>query len=102
MIKTKKTIYKNFNSLLQKDLKDSKLAVAYLNEALQDPDHNVFLLALKDVLAAQGKDVTSLAKEIQISRQSLHRILSEDGNPRWNNITALFDTLGYRVQIARK
>lgn len=42
--------YKEF---LNNELKDPKLALNYLNEALKDKDVDVFLIALKDVLVAQ-------------------------------------------------
>jgi probable addiction module antidote protein len=99
---TKKRIYKNYDELLQERLKDQKLAKAYLNEALQDEDHNVFLIALKDVLAAQGKDVSNLAQKANISRQTFYRMLSQKGNPRWNNIASLIDAMGLQVQLTYK
>ena len=98
----KKRIYKNYDELLQEELKDSKLAMAYLNEALKDEDQNVFLIALKDVLDAQGGDVSALAKKAHISRQSFYRMLSEKGNPRWNNITSLIDAMGLQVKLSYK
>ena len=101
MIKKKK-IYKNFNELLQERLQDPKLAMAYLNEALQDADQNVFLIALKDVIDAQGQDISALAKRAHISRQNLYRMLSQKGNPRWDNIASLIDVMGFQVQLLPK
>ena len=73
----KKKLYKNYDELLHEELQNPKFAVAYLNEALQDEDQNVFLIALKDVLEAQGEDVSALAKKAHVSRQSLYRMLSK-------------------------
>lgn len=98
----KKKLYKNYNELLQERLKDPKLARAYLNEALQDEDQNVFLIALKDVLDAQDRDISTLAKKAHITRQNLYRMLSKKGNPRWNNITAVIDAMGLQVQLTYK
>lgn len=98
----KKKIYKNYEELLHEELQDPKLAIAYLNEALKDEDENVFLIALKDVLNAQGKDITALAKKAHINRQNIYRMLSSTGNPRWNNITALIDAMGIQVQLKYK
>lgn len=98
----KKRTYANYNKLLQERLKNPELAMAYLNEALQDEDQNVFLIALKDVLEAQGEDVSALAKKARISRQSFYRMLSKKGNPRWSNITSLIDAVGLQVQILPK
>lgn len=98
----KKRTYVNYNELLQDRLKDPELAMAYLNEALQDKDQNVFLIALKDVLESQGGDVSSISKKAHISRQSCYRMLSKKGNPRWINITSLIDAMGLQVQILFK
>lgn len=98
----KKRIYSNYNEFLKERLKNPKLAMAYLNEALKDEDQNVFLIALKDVLEARGEDVSEFAKKAQISRQSFYRMLSKKGNPRWNNITSLIDAMGLQVQIGFK
>lgn len=95
----KKKIYKNYNELLHERLQDPKLAKAYLNEALQDDDEKVFLIALGDVLEAQGIDITALAKKANISRQNIYRMLSHKGNPRWGNIKSLIGAMGLQVQL---
>ena len=92
----------DFQDFLTEKLQDPKLAVAYLNEALKDEDERVFLLALKHVITAHGDDLTSIAKEAQLNRQNLYRMLSEKGNPRWNSLTSLFDVLGFQVQLSIK
>ncbi len=98
----KKQTYSNYKELLQDRLKNPRLATAYLNEALQDEDQNVFLIALKDVLEAQGQDVSALTKKAHISRQSFYRMLSKKGNPRWSNITSLIDAIGLQVHLTYK
>ena len=98
----KKQTYANYNEFLQDRLKDPKLAIAYLNEALQDEDQKVFLIALKDVLEAQNEDVSALAKKAHISRQSFYRMLSQKGNPCWNNITSLIEAIGLQVKLSYK
>ncbi len=97
--KNQKKTYKDYQELLYEDLKDPTIAKTYLNEALQDDDERVILLALKDVIEAQGKDISALARKSNIERQSIYRILSKKGNPRWTNINALLKTLGYHLRI---
>ena len=97
-----KRTYENYSALLHDRLKDSELAMAYLNEALHDEDRNVFLIALKDVLEAQESDISALTKKAHISRQSLYRMLSKKGNPCWSNITSVIDAMGLQVQISHK
>lgn len=58
--------YKEYNELLLEQLQDPELALAYLNEAFHDEDQRVFLLALKNVLEAQGGDMTAIAQEADL------------------------------------
>jgi probable addiction module antidote protein len=64
-----------------------------------DEDERVFLLALKNVLEAQGGDMTAVAKEAQLTRQSLHKILSKKGNPRLTSLRSVLHVLGYDLAI---
>lgn len=98
----KKNNNRDFKDFLTDKLQDPKLAVAYLNEALKDEDERVFLLALKDVIDAYGQDLSSIAKEAQLNRQNLYKMLSKKGNPRWNSLTSLFNVLGLQVQLSVK
>ncbi len=45
---------KNYKEHLLEQLKDPKEAAAYLNAALKDGDHHIFLLALRDVAEGKG------------------------------------------------
>lgn len=101
MNKKKKKI-QDYQEWLVEKLKDPKLALAYLNEALLDTDKKVFLIALKDVLAAQDNDISAIAENADISRQNLYRMLSKKGNPRWESLTSLFNTLGLQMQLSSK
>jgi probable addiction module antidote protein len=98
----RKKIYKNYEELLNERLKNPKLAMAYLNEALHDEDRNVFLIALKDVLNAQDQDISALAQKAHVTRQNLYRMLSQKGNPRWSNITSLMGAMGMQIQLKYK
>lgn len=99
-----KQTYVEYEEWLTKKLKnDPELAVAYLNEALKDEDPRVFLLALKDVLQAQGSNMTKLAEQAKLSRQHMYKVLSKKGNPGWDKLAPLlFNVLGYEMQLALK
>ncbi len=45
---------RSYKEHLLQQLQDSEEAAAYLNAALQDDDHHVFLLALRDIAEFQG------------------------------------------------
>ena len=91
--------HKNFRDYSLKKLQDPEFASVYLNEALTDEDQRVFLLALKNVIEAQGNDISFIAKTSDISRQHIYRILSEKGNPRLTNIRSLLNVMGLELAI---
>jgi len=91
--------YREFKDYLLEKLKDPEHAFAYLNTAFDDEDDRVFLLALKNVLQAQGGDMTAVAEQAHITRQSLHKILSEQGNPRLTSLRSILHVLGYDLAI---
>ena len=92
----------NYEKNLLEALKDHDEALAYLNEALQDEDPRILLIALKNVLTAQNIDISAFAIESNITRQNIYRILSSKGNPRWENLTSLLNALGLQMHLVDK
>jgi len=82
---------------LLESLQDPAEAAAYLDAALEDEDIQVFLLALRDVAEARG--MSRVAAETDLNRESLYRMLSEEGNPRLSSLEALLHTFGLRLAI---
>lgn len=82
---------------LEEALADPAEAAAYLNAALEDGSQEVFLLALKDVANARG--VSRLARESDLNRENMYRILSEKGNPQLSSLKALLESLGLRLAV---
>jgi probable addiction module antidote protein len=96
---TKTRQFREFSEILKERLKKNpELAVAYLNETLKNGDKKVFLLALRDVIEAQGS-ITEFAEEAGVSRQSIYRMLSENGNPTYDNLAAIFEAMGFQIQL---
>ncbi len=95
----KKRIFRTYEEKLMEDLQDVDRAIGYLNEALMDEDPRVFLLALKDVYAAQDIDMTELARKTDLSRENLYRILSPKGNPKLTSIISLLNAVGFSLAI---
>jgi probable addiction module antidote protein len=80
---------------------DDELALAYLIEALQDDDPQVFVLALKDVIDAQNINISRLAEDAGLHRVTVHRMLSEDSSPAWKSVVKLVKNMGYQFTIDR-
>lgn len=89
----------DYQEELIKDLHDTNEALAYLNEALKDDDQRIFLLALKNVLEAQGGDIATLAQKTDLNRENLYRMLSKKGNPKLTSIVSVLNALGLQLAV---
>ncbi|MGB9500294.1 MAG: addiction module antidote protein [Dissulfuribacterales bacterium] len=85
---------------LIKRLQDPEYASEYLNEALKEESQEVFMLALRDVAKAKG--ITQAARESNLNREAMYRMLSEKGNPNLLSLNKLLDTLGLTLSISMK
>ena len=48
---------------------------------------------------ARAKGMTELAKQAGMSRESLYRALSKDGNPQLSTVMKVLDAMGYRLDV---
>ncbi|MBC8440463.1 MAG: putative addiction module antidote protein [Deltaproteobacteria bacterium] len=90
----------NYQEGLLNRLKDPGYATEYLNEALKEGAQEVFMLALRDVAKARG--VSLVAKETDLNRETLYRMLSEKGNPNLSSLNKLLNSLGLTLTIRSK
>lgn len=81
-------------------LKDSEYAVEYIKAALEEDDQKVFLMALRNVAAAQG--ISQLAEKSHLSRENLYTTLSVKGNPRLSSLYAIINALGLNLSVQQK
>ena len=89
------------HDFLIKYLKDPKMAAGYLDAALEAGDKKAFLLALRNILEAQG-GMTKISDRTKINRVSLYKMLSRNGNPGFENIMRILQTAGIRFQVVPK
>lgn len=90
---------KNCQDSLLESLTDAAEAAAYLNAALEDGDNEVFLLALRNVADARLGGMSKLAEATGLNRESLYRMLSENGNPELNSLSRLLQALGLKLAV---
>jgi probable addiction module antidote protein len=88
----------NYRDDLLKRLAEPEYAAEYLAQTLAQNDSAAFLIALKDVVDAGG-GVGHLAQHVRITRPSLYKILSENGNPTLETLQQILKPLGLRVSI---
>ena len=88
----------NYDDELMEALKNPEEAAEYLNAALADPNQEVFLLALRDVIAARS-GMSELAGKATLNRVSLYRSLSKQGNPELRTLNRILAELGFSLAI---
>ena len=76
-------------------LDDDVTIAAYLDEALATRDTPQTVHAIGVVARARG--MTDIAEQTGLSRESLYRALSEDGNPGFGTIVRVLATMGIRL-----
>lgn len=88
-----------YQNYLIESLKDQDEAIAYLNAALADEDPRIFLIALKNILTAQGITIPTVAKKASLNRENLYRILSENGNPTLTSTVNILHSIGLNLAV---
>jgi probable addiction module antidote protein len=68
----------------------------YLSAALEDGDPKLVAAAIGDVARARG--MSDLSRETGLSRESLYRALSADGNPEFGTVIRVLRALGVRLE----
>ena len=85
---------------LLKALRDPSEAAEYLNAAIEEGSNELFLLALRNVAEAHG--MKKLSEDAQLNRESMYRMLSEQGNPQFTSLTAILRELGLKLSVEVK
>lgn len=70
----------------------------YLNDAFQDDDPRLFIVALGYL--AKKKGMSKVAKDAGLNRESLYRTLSENGRPQFATIRKVTKALGCKLAVA--
>ena len=65
---------------------------------LEDGDARAVPIALRTVAEALG-GMAALAERTGLSRETLYRTLSKDGNPRLDTLAALLNAFGLRLTV---
>lgn len=73
-------------------LDNDEVIAEYLNAALEDPNPDVFIVAIADVAKARG--MAQLAKDTGLGRESLYKALAPGAKPRYDTVLKLVRALG--------
>ena len=77
---------------------DEETIAAYLTVALEDPNPDLFLIAVRDVARARG--MTQLAKDTGLGRESLYKALTPGAKPRYDTVLKIMHALGVKLTAA--
>ena len=81
------------------DYLDSEETIAeYLTAALENPDPDAFLVAVRDVAKARG--MSKVAANAGLGRESLYKALKPGAQPRFDTVRRLLDALGVKLDVA--
>ena len=79
-------------------LTDEVTIAEYLTVALEDPNPDLFLIAVRDVARARG--MTQLAKDTGLGRESLYKALTPGAKPRYDTVLKIMHALGVKLTAA--
>jgi len=81
------------------DYLDNEETIAeYLTAALENPDQDAFLVAVRDVAKARG--IANVAVKAGLGRESLYKTLSPGAKPRFDTVRRLLTALDVKLDIS--
>ena len=88
----------DYKTELLKDLQNPNIASEYLTEILHSNNLSAMLVALKDVIDANG-GVAKIADDSNLTKHSMYKMLSEKGNPYFASIVSVSEALGMDIKF---
>lgn len=79
-------------------LKTEAERAAYLEALLEDGDARTITLGLRELAESAG-GMAVIAERTGLSRETLYRTLSANGNPRLDTLSALLHAMGLRLSV---
>ena len=79
-------------------LDNEEIIAEYLAVALDNPDPNVFLAAVRDVAKARG--IANVAARAGLGRESLYKTLRSGAKPRFDTVRRLLEALDVKLDVS--
>ena len=81
------------------DYLDNEETIAeYLAVALENPDQDAFMMAVRDVAKARG--IASVATKAGLGRESLYKKLQSGSKPRFDTVRRLLAALDVKLDVS--
>lgn len=87
----------NFRKDLYENLRDATYAAMYLKEALEEGDEAEFMVALADVVRAQG--LGEVAERAGLHRVSVSKLLQPDRRPAFTSVHRVLEACGVDLTV---
>ena len=71
---------------------------AYIDAILEEDDASLLLAALRKVTKSKG-GMAMMARQTGLSRETLYRTLSENGNPKISTLISILKALGLHLSV---
>lgn len=84
---------------LMEKLQNAEFAAEYLNAASEEDDPQSYLTALRQVVEARG-GIAAVADKTSLSKETLYRTLSAQGNPTIKTQMAVLNAVGLKMAVA--
>ncbi len=79
-------------------LDNEEVIAEYLTAALENPNPDVFLVAVRDVAKARG--IATVAEKAGVGRESLYKSLRPGAQPRFDTVRRLLRALGVKLDVS--
>jgi len=79
-------------------LDNEEVIAEYLTAALEDPDLDAFLVAVRDVAKARG--IANVAAKAGLGRESLYKTLRPGAKPRFDTVRRILTALDVKMDIS--
>ncbi len=77
-------------------LDNDEIIAEYLTATLEDPNPDVFLMAVADVAKAKG--MSHVASETGLGRESLYKAFAPGAKPRYDTVLKVLKAVGIQLQ----
>jgi probable addiction module antidote protein len=78
-------------------LTDEETIAAYLEEAFEDGDPAMIAKAIGNV--ARARNIAAIARQTNLSRDTIYRAFEPGGNPRLTTLLAVTKALGFTLTL---
>lgn len=96
--KTTRTTTRSVPFEAERYLQTPEMIAGFVEEAIADGDARFVPIALRTATAAIG-GMAVLAERTGLSRETLYRTLSKNGNPRLDTLAAILGAFGLRLSV---